>query len=176
VSDDRGAQVAPATAPATIARPELSLAVIEGLKRKGLSQSEIARLFGVSRQAVSYYVRKYGGTLTPRQKALEAWPWMVPVRFSTQVPYKRLRDHGEFYGTAGKGMSSEKLSLLMAFYKRLESQVVEFDPDFGPSDGVGLGGFAYRERLDSDEGLMIRVNQHTYLSDEGRKVWLLPKV
>jgi transcriptional regulator with XRE-family HTH domain len=156
--------------------PTLSLAVIEGLKSQGLSQSEIARLFGVSRQAVSYYVRKYGGTLTPRQKALEAWPWMVPVRFSTQVPYKRLRDHGEFYATAGKGMSSEKISLLRSFYQRLEFQVVEFDPEFGPSEGVGLGGFAYRERLESDEDLLIRVNSHTHLSDEGIKVWRLPEV
>lgn len=168
-------QVAPATAPAT-PRPDLSLAVIEGLKRKGLSQSDIARTFGVTRQAVSYYVRKYGGTLTPRQKALEAWPWMVPVRFSTQVPYKRLRDHGEYYATGGKGMSFEKLSLLRSFYQRLESQVVEFDPELPPSEGAGIGGFAYRERLESDQGLMIRINDHTFLSDDGRKVWLLPEV
>lgn len=171
MSEDRGAQVAPATAE----RPDLSLAVIEGLKRKGLSQSEIARLFGVSRQAVSYYVRKYGGALTPRQQALEHWPWMVPVRFSTQVPYKRLRDHGEFYATGGKGMSVEKLSLLKSFYKRLEDQVVEFDPGLPPCEGAGIGGFAYRERLDSDGDLLIRVNEYTHLSDEGRKVWVMPK-
>ena len=156
--------------------PALSLAVIEGLKNEGLSQSEIARLFGVSRQAVSYYVRKYGGVLTPRQRALEHWPWMVPVRFSTQVPYKRLRDHGEFYATRGKGMSEEKLSLLKSFYERLRDQVVEFDPDLPPSDGVGIGGFAYRRRLGSDGDLLIRVNRHTHLSDEGRKVWRMPEV
>jgi hypothetical protein len=154
----------------------LTLAVIEGLKDKGLSQSEIARQFGVTRQAVSYHVRKYGGTLTPRQKALESWPWMVPVRFSTQVPYKRLRDHGEYYATNGEGMSPEKLSLLRLFYQRLEGFVIEFDPNLPPSEGVGIGGFAYRERLDSDADLLIRVNDHTYLSEEGLKVWRMPKV
>jgi transcriptional regulator with XRE-family HTH domain len=156
--------------------PELSLAVIEGLKRKGLSQSEIARQFGVTRQAISYYVRKYGGELTPRQKALEHWPWMVPVRLSNQVPYKRLRDHGEYYATNGKGMSPEKLGLLRSFYQRLEGLVVEFDPDLPPSEGAGIGGFAYRERLESDGDLLIRVNEHTFLSEEGLKIWVRPKV
>jgi hypothetical protein len=156
--------------------PELTLAVIESMKRKGLTQSDIARKFGVSRQAISYYVRKYGGELTPRQKALESWPWIVPVRLSTQVPYKRLRDHGEYYATAGKGMGFDKLSLLLAFYKRLEGFVVEFDPDLPPSEGVGIGGFAYRERLESDSDLLIRVNEHTHLSDEGLKVWRMPAV
>jgi hypothetical protein len=157
-------------------RYPLTLAVIEGLKERGLSQSEIARQFGVTRQAVSYHVRKYGGTLTPRQKALESWPWMVPVRFANQVPYKRLRDHAEFYATKGEGMSPEKLSLLRLFYKRIEGFVVEFDPDLPPSDGVGIGGFAYRERLDSDGDLLIRVNAHTHLSEEGLKVWRRPVV
>jgi hypothetical protein len=157
-------------------RYPLTLAVIEGLKDRGLSQSEIARQFGVTRQAVSYHVRKYGGTLTPRQKALESWPWIVPARLSTQVPYKRLRDHAEFYATKGEGMSPEKLSLLRLFYKRIEGFVVEFDPDLPPSDGVGIGGFAYRERLDSDSDLLIRVNENTHLSEEGLKVWRRPAV
>ena len=160
----------------TVDQPGLTLAIIEGLKERGLSQSEIARQFGVTRQAVSYHVRKYGGTLTPRQKALESWPWIVPVRFANQVPYKRLRDHAEFYATKGEGMSPEKLSLLRLFYKRIEGFVVEFDPDLPPSDGVGIGGFAYRERLDSDGDLLIRVNEHTHLSEEGLKVWRRPAV
>jgi len=159
-----------------IEHPELTLAIIEELKRKGLSQSEIGRQFGVTRQAVSYHVRKYGGALTPRQKALESWPWIVPVRFSTQVPYKRLRDHGEFYATNGEGMGFEKLSLLRSFYQRLEGFVIEFDPDLPPSEGVGIGGFAYRQRLESDSDLLIRVNEHTFLTDEGRKVWCMPAV
>ena len=72
-------------------------------------------------------------------------------------------------------MSLEKVSLLRLFYKRLEGFVVEFDPDLPPSDGVGIGGFAYRERLESDSDLLIRVNDHTHLSDEGLKVWRRPE-
>ena len=148
-------------------RPELTLAIIEGLKAKGLSQSEIARIFGVTRQAVSYHVRKYGGSMTPRQKALESWPFIVPAKVCYTSTYRRLRDHGEYWATGGEGMSFEKLSNLRWFYKRLESKVVEYVPG---------EGFVYRERLDSDGDLLIRVNEHTHLSDEGLKVWCMPKV
>lgn len=148
-------------------RPELTLAIIEGLKAKGLSQSEIARMFGVTRQAVSYHVRKYGGTLTPRQKALESWPFIVPAKLCFTSAYRRLRDHAEYWATNGEGMSFEKLSKLRGFYKRLETQVVEYVPG---------EGFVYRERLESDGDLLIRVNQHTHLSDEGLKVWVMPQV
>ncbi len=160
----------------TIEQPELTLAIIEGLKRKGLSQSEIARQFGLTRQAVSYHVRKYGGALTPRQKALESWPWKVPTRLGQQSVYARLRDHGEYFATAGEGMGFRKLSLLSGFYERLRDKVVEFDPALPPCEDASVGGFAYRDRLESDGDLLIRVNEHTHLSDEGRKVWSMPKV
>ena len=157
-------------------RPELTLAIIEGLKRKGLNQSQIAEQFGVTRQAVSFHVRKYGGTLTPRQRALESWPWVVPTRFGQQSVYRRLRDHGEYMATRGEGMDYTKLALLKGFYERLRDQVVEFDPDLAASEDISVGGFAYRERLDSDGDLLIRVNDYTHLGDEGRKVWVMPKV
>jgi predicted transcriptional regulator len=64
-------------------RPALTLAVIEGLKAQGLNQSEIAELFGVTRQAVSWHVKTYGGDkpLTARQRGLEVWPWITDSRF-----------------------------------------------------------------------------------------------
>jgi hypothetical protein len=36
------------------------------------------------------------------------------------------------------------------------------------------GGFAFRPWLPGDADLMIRVNEHTTLTDEGREVWALP--
>ncbi len=156
-------------------RPELTLALIEDLKRKGMNQAEIARVFGVSHQAVSYHVRKYG-KMTPVQQVMQHWPWSVPTALGQQAVMRRLRDHGEFYATVGKGMDFLKLQRLLGFYERLGGLVVEFDPDLGPSEDASLGGFAYRQRVESDGDLLIRVNQHTHLSDEGRKIWRLPDV
>jgi hypothetical protein len=71
-------------------------------------------------------------------------------------------------------MSPFKLKRLDGFYRRLEGYVVEFDPDLPPCDEASLGGFAFRERLESDGDLLIRVNGHTHLSEEGLKVWRRP--
>jgi hypothetical protein len=159
--------------------PKLTLAVIESLKNKGLTQSDIARLFGVTRQAVSWHKRHYGGLLTPREAVLQHFPWSVPEAMGQSSPYRRLRDHGEYFATQGVGMDDDKLARLRRFYKKLldENLVVEFDPDLAPTPGIaGTGGFAFRQRRKRDKDLLIRVNIHTHLTKEGRKIWRLPAV
>jgi hypothetical protein len=75
-------------------------------------------------------------------------------------------------------MSEDKLTRLRAFVKMLrdENLVVEFDPDLPPEDGVSgtAGGWAYRKRRKRDGDLLVRVNEHTHLTDEGRTIWRLP--
>ncbi|KAF0847790.1 helix-turn-helix domain-containing protein [Nocardia caishijiensis] len=158
---------------------KLSLAIVEALKNKGLSQSEIARQFNVTRQYVSWIKHTYGGRLTPTEKLLrEHFPWKCPVVFSQAAPYQRLRNHGEFVATGGNGMAEYKLDRLRGFYGRLrEGFVVEFDPDLPPERRVSnKGGWAYRERLPEDGDLLIRVNEHTNLTEEGARIWRLPLV
>ncbi len=155
----------------------LSLAEIEDRKIKGYNQTQIAEMFGVSRQAVSWHKRTYGGSRTPRQIAQEAWPWQTTHLHGKATPYKRLRDHAEFMTTDGRGMSEDKLSRLRSFYRKLrkENLVVEFDPDLPPEAGVSPhGGFAYRQRTVEDRHLMIRVNDHTQITDDGREIWCFP--
>ena len=161
------------------AAPELTLAVIESLKMKGYSQSDIARMYGVSRQAVSWHKRHYGGRLSPRETVRQHFPWSVPTELGQCSPYKRLRDHGEYVATRGVGMSSNKIKRLRAFYKKLRENelVVEFDPTIPPNPGVAKrGGFAYRKRSIEDEDFLIRVNEHTYLTEEGKGIWRFPSV
>lgn len=156
---------------------EITLSLIEQMKRQGMSQSEIARYFGVSRQAISWWKRTYNGSLTPRETALQAWPWKVPALMTYASPYKRLRDHCEYMATGGKGMSEGKLSRLRSFYRKLreENVVVEFSPDIPPEPGVSItGGFAYRKRRKSDGDLIIRVNQHTRMTQDAKDIFTFP--
>lgn len=158
---------------------QISLAIIEELKRKGYNQTQIAEMFDVSRQAVSYHKVVYGGTRTPREIVNDHFPFKAPRPFSQQSPCRRLRDHGEYMATGGKGMSEAKLKRLRAFYKKLrdENVVVEFDPNIPPTPGVCRdGGFAFRTRLPEDEDLLVRVNEYTTLSEEGRMIWRFPPV
>lgn len=157
---------------------ELSLAAIEYWKSKGHTQSWIARKYGVTRQAVSWWISYYGGHMTPRQIVLQHFPWQVPAKMSQQAPYKLMRDHGEFVATAGEGMSETKLKRLRSWYRRLreEGLVLEFDPTLPPVPGVAnKGGFAYRSRLPGDDDLLIRVNEYTDLTEKGREIWILPQ-
>ena len=157
---------------------KLSLSVVEDLKNKGFNQSEIAEMFGVTRQYVSWIKHTYGGRLTPREIVLQAWPWTVSAEQSQTSPYRRMRDHGEYIATGGKGMSEDKLKRLRAFYRKLkdENVVLEFDPTIPPIPGVSnKGGWAFRNRLPSDGDLIIRVNEYTDITEDGRMIWRFPR-
>lgn len=226
--------------------PPLTVDVIDGLKAAGLTQSDVARLYGVTRAAVSAVVRRHGGKQTPRQIARGiAWPWDVPRKYGGQRVYRYLREHlawvaehdtrhrfpkSEFaIHNAGhqiqesevrnqnsrignlesgfttpdsplaitrsahsrsaqslsthttptvtpKPMSWRQLLDLRSFYERMTDKVVEFDPELPPSEGVSVGGFAYRDRSPADGDLLIRVNAHTNLNDASREWWRMPEV
>lgn len=156
---------------------KLTVAAIDSLKSQGYSQSDIARMFGVTRQAVSWHKQHYGGRLTPRELALEHFPWVLPVDVGQCSAVRRLRDHGEYVATGGIGMSEAKLSKVRHLYDWLRDRVIEYDPAIPPEPGVSLaGGIAFRKRLPSDEDLLIRVNEYTHLSDQGRMIWRFPPV
>ena len=76
-------------------------------------------------------------------------------------------------------MSQDKLKRLRAFYRqvRKDNVVLEYDPDLPPQPGFAIkGGFMFRLRQAQDGDLLIRVNQHTNLADEGQLIWRLPVV
>ncbi len=157
---------------------ELTVEIIDELKDKGYTQSQIAQMYGVTRQAVSWHKRTYGGRRTPREAILEEhFPWKVSKEQSRCSAFRRLRDHAEYVATDGVGMSKDKLSRLRSFYRKLreDNVVLEYDPNIPPEEGfANKGGFALRPRHGRDGNLMIRVNQYTTLTVEGRRIWLLP--
>lgn len=155
----------------------LSKAVIEELKTKGYNQSQIAAMFGVTRQAVSWHLKTYDAQLSPRQIVNKSWPWQTTSGHGKSVPCRRLRDHGEYMATSGKGMSPDALKRLRSWWRKLDDEnlVVEFDPNLPPLAGLSPhGGFAYRARQGYDADLLIRVNEHTRLTEEGARIWCWP--
>jgi transcriptional regulator with XRE-family HTH domain len=153
--------------------------VIEEEKARGLNQNQIAAKYGVTRQTVSGMKRLRGRfSMTPRERVLAQFPWKIPARFNDAEINRNMRNHAEYVATGGKGMSDRKLKRLASFYRRLERDnlVVEFDPDIEPNEFSQLGGFRLVPREDSDGDLMIRVNDCTVLTDEGRRfLWRIPQ-
>lgn len=157
----------------------LDIHLIRQLKNKGFNQSEIAELYGVTRQAVSWIWRQYGGELSTRQRVKKAMPFTSEGKFSRAYPLQMLRDHAEFVleGRIDQ-WKAKRVERLRGFYKRLreENLVVEYDPDFPPNPGVSKpGGFDYRQREPRDGNLLIRVNEYTNPTEyEGKNVWQFP--
>ncbi|UPW09366.1 XRE family transcriptional regulator [Gordonia terrae] len=155
----------------------LSKEVIEALKLRGHNQSQIAEMFGVTRQAVSWHLKTYGGTRSTRQVLNDHWPWETSSEHCGAIPYRRLRDHAECVVTGGREMSMDKLKRLQAWWRKMQDEdlVVEFDPGLEPVQRVSTsGGFAYRQRASVDGELLIRVNGFTRLTDEGKTLWARP--
>lgn len=171
------------------ARSGLTAEIVDELLREGWTQNRIAAEYGVSRQ----YVSKLKKLLpsyhrTPRQIVMDSYPWNTGERFHDSKRNRIMRDHAEYMATGGKGMSQEKLTRLAWFYRFLSehNKVLEFDPNIPPSDGDGspryendqdfYGGFAFRDRKDSDGDLIIRVNAYTNLTEQGRVIFRMPPV
>lgn len=161
--------------------PPLSLAVIEDLKRQGLNETQIADIYGVTKQAINYWVQTYNGKLTPRQLVRKEFPYKVPSEYAQASPHRRLRDHGEFralgYKRAMNEMTADQLNRLRSFYRKLreENLVVEFDPAIPPIPGVSTkGGWAFRGRVSGDGDLLIRENEFSFLTEDGRSIWRFP--
>uniref|UniRef100_A0AAU8GR83 Immunity repressor n=1 Tax=Mycobacterium phage BabyBack TaxID=3158877 RepID=A0AAU8GR83_9CAUD len=157
--------------PKATSRAPLTLSVIEDLRGKGYSEAEIARMHGVTRQAVNWQLKTYGGRLTTRQQVKELWPFETTDLHGKSKAFQRLRDHGEYMRTLSfKGFSPEKKRRLLRFWKMLrdENLVVEFDPNIEPYPGMAGGAFRYVPREERDDDLLIRVNEHTKVEDDGR--------
>ena len=144
---------------------------------KRYTQSDIAEMYGVTRSYVSWIKKNKARSYskTPREEAMEHFPWDVGARFHNASPNKRVRDHLEFMAV-GQKLSEKKKYRLIGFYRRLEmyNEVVEFDPDIPPNEDVKTGGFAYRKRTPSDGDLIIRVNRHTKLTELGKRLLRFP--
>lgn len=155
----------------------LTIGIVRQLREQGMNFAEIGREFGVTRQNVSRLWRHYDGSLTNRQRAVAAVPFQVPAKFNRAYPLQLLRDHAEHVMFGSERFGVERRTRLRSFYKKLrdENVVVEYDPNIPPDPGVSsAGGFAYRQREPRDGDLLIRVNEHTHLTEYGETIWTFP--
>lgn len=147
--------------------PKLTRAIIGQLMAQGMNFAQIGEEWGMTRQGVSWIWNYYGGE-TLQKRVSRVIPFKVPDQFNRDAKLQRLREHAEYMleGNVHR-YSEERRNRLRSFYKKLrdEDQVVEYDPNYG---------FVYRDREPRDKGLMIRVNEHTDITEYGETIWKLP--
>lgn len=155
----------------------ITAGLVEAMLNKGMNQTQVADELGVTKQRISNVLRSSSiHELSQRQKANEAFPWKPGKYYNKSQSDRKLRDHAEYMVSGGRDMSRDKLYRLQGFYRKLEQEnlVVEFHPDIPPTKGNPMGGYAYRERKDSDGDLIIRVNELARLTPENIDIWRWP--
>lgn len=150
-------------------------------RAKGFSYSEIGKMYGITRQGVSWKINHSGGKPPEKEetrsdRARKALPWKIVGPQLKADPIRQLRLHLEYADTQGQGMPEGELRRLRSLYDRLTnfSVVVRYDPSIPPMPGRKYGGFEYAPREDRDGDLILRIDEHTQIPEEDRAKWSLP--
>lgn len=160
---------------------------IDTLIRSGLTESEIARQFGVSVRAVHYKrfwtsnnVRRTGVYLTPSERAREMFPWRRVGQGrggTSHSDYRALKAHSIWQVRhSPDDLGPDQLRRLVSFYRTLatEGLIVEFRPAIPPGEGTS---FTRVPRTPEDGALLIRQNEWTDLDEVGmHEHWSFPTV
>ena len=150
--------------------PDLVIQLID----TGMTQTEIGREYGVSRQYVSK-LAKDGGYRNPIRTMTENLPWDVDQDFMDNAIYKNVRRHGILMATGS--LSDADLKQVRSLYKKLIAfnAVVDYDPDYPPVVGFSnTNGFAFLPRTENDEDFVIKVKPETKITNVGDRIWRLP--
>lgn len=153
---------------------------IDELRRKGMTQNQVAKFFGVSRQAVSKMKHRYGNfTETPRERILRNYPFQHGGEHNQSVLFRRLKEHGLYIAGGAWALSKAQRRDLNRFYHRLRSQslIVEYDPNTLPSPGNKYGGYSLVPRTkDDNPNSLVRKNTHTTITEEAERFgfWNFP--
>lgn len=147
--------------------------IVQELRNKGMTESDIASVCAMIDRA---RLMNSGGS-TPREITRAHFPWTVPAEQVVNSLYWNMLDHAEYMASGGHGMKPATLARLREFYEKLQSEnvVVEFDPNIPPQSEISdNGGFALRPREMKDDDFLIRVNEHTTMTEEGEMLWCFP--
>lgn len=154
--------------------------LIDELRRKGMTQNEIAQRFGVSRQAVSKMKHHYGiFTETPRERILRNYPFKHGTEHNHSAIFRRLKEHGLYIAGGPWALSTAQRRDLNRFYNRLRSKslIVQYDPNVLPSPGNKYGGYTLVPRTKNDPpNSLVRRNEHALITQEAERFgfWNFP--
>jgi hypothetical protein len=102
------------------------------------------------------------------------FPWNVAPDVVDAEPYLSMRAYGDWVATGGNGLPEATLKRARELVQLLRQNdaVLEYDPTLPAAAGLSdRGGFALRDRTPADDDLLVRANDHTNLTVEGRMIW-----
>ncbi|WP_296205512.1 hypothetical protein [uncultured Corynebacterium sp.] len=148
------------------------------LASAGVSQVDIAKRFGVTRQYVNKLAKK-AGHVSAMTIINDNLPWKVGGAYQDNTIYQgiRLIAHYNLEGERAFEGRPTNLRKLKAIMRKLHvfQQVVDFDPEYPAVPGVVNGpGFAYVPRTPRDKDLAIKIKPSLRFTRLGETLWKLP--
>lgn len=159
-------------------RSGLSPEIVQILLNEGMTQSEVAREFGVSRQYVNKLLKE-SGRESPITIVTENLPWEVSPEFFGSTIYANLRIAGHYNLTGGEDLVGSSFGKVRALTRKLLGyrMVIDYDPSYPAIPGVSnIPGFAYLPRTEADEDYMIKIRPGVRLTPVGKKIWRIPDI
>ncbi|MCF4007711.1 helix-turn-helix domain-containing protein [Corynebacterium uropygiale] len=144
---------------------------------QGMSQAEIARQVGVTRQYI-YKLAREGGYEPKWTKLTQHIPWDIPSEFKGNALYQGFRAIGWVRWRGPASLTQSQYERARAIWRKLKAfnQVIDFDPKYPAVPGLTNGpGFAYVPRRESDGDYMIRIKPGVKLTPVGKKIWRMPE-
>ncbi|OIR43185.1 hypothetical protein [Corynebacterium sp. NML120713] len=154
----------------------LDSGLVIALMEEGMSQAEIGRMYGVSRQYVNKLARQ-GGYVSRVNLLKEAMPWEVDKEFSRNASLIGFRLAGHV-ALDPDNIAEEGRERAESFLNRLRTfnVVLDYNPEYPPIMGLtSTPGFAYLPRTEEDEDFMMKIRPGVKVTPLGNRIWRLPE-
>ncbi|GGG67724.1 hypothetical protein [Corynebacterium pelargi] len=159
--------------------PALTKEIVAELLAKGMNQTAIAKEYDVTRQYVHILAKRAGYQPFNSRLVRDNLPWEdISSEHDDNVVFQAMRLHARVRVGGREQIRGKSRDKVNAMFRKLIrfNQVIDYDPSYPPMPGLsGTGGFAYVPRQESDEDYMIRIKPGVRLTEEGKKIWKMPK-
>lgn len=157
----------------------LTADVARDLLESGMSQTEVSRIYGVSRQYVHILAKRAGYEPSKRLNLDGLMPW--DVDYSGHWPnhiFRGMRAHLKTILLPHEGEGDADKKARESMFRKLVryNQVIDFDPSHPAVKGLSnTGGFKYVPRTAEDKDYIVKVKPGVKVNNTFKKLWTMPK-
>lgn len=143
---------------------------------QGMTQTELAREYGVTRQYI-HKLAKQAGHQPLRTIVTENFPWQIKPEYTHNNLYTVLRVIG-LWNLDPSAVQNSTMQKVKGVLRKIQNfnTVIDCDPGHPAVPGlVNTPGFAYVPRTESDENFIVKIKPETKITPIGRKLWRMPE-
>lgn len=157
----------------------LTADVARELLESGMTQSEVGKVYGVSRQYVHILAKRAGYEPSKRLNLEGLMPWDedFSLHWANHV-FRGLRAHLKTILLPHEEETIADTRARESLFRKLVryNQVVDFDPAYKPIKGLSsTGGFKFVPRTTEDKNYIVKIKDGMEETPKFKKLWTMPK-